>query len=170
MIWRDSALFLHIISLIILSGGAVGTLIMELTLWDVALTNTKVAGILAKAYSRFPLFATGGALLLLVSGINLLASSGWAFWGQSWLTVKLMLFVFLFVHPIFTVKPAGARLGKLLQQESMKNDAGKDAIPTSEDTINQIKALRKVFVRFHIIQFSVLTLLLILATFKPVLF
>jgi len=166
MIWKDSAILLHIIALIILSGGAIGTIIMELTLWDVALSNTKASAILGKAYSNFPKFATTGALLLLISGINLIAANGWVYWGQSWLTVKLVLFVFLFFHPIFTVKPAGAKLGILLREESMKNSLE----PTSEETIDQIKGYRKIFVRFHIIQFSVLLVLLFLATFKPVLF
>ncbi len=166
MIWRNTALLLHIISVIVLAGGAIGGIILELTLWDTALNKTKVAGILGKAYSNFPKFATLGALLLLLTGINLLASTSWVFWGQSWLTVKLILFAFLFCHPLFTVKPAGAKLGSLLRDESMKTDGS----PASEDTIGKIKAIQKVFLRFHIIQITALLLLLILATLKPILF
>ena len=167
MDFRAFSLFLHIVSIFILAGGAIGGIIMELTLWPTALTNVKIAGILGKAYGRFPFFATLGAILLLLSGICLLAASGWAFLSASWLQVKLVLFLFLFLHPIFTVKPAGAKLGALLMQQSQASEGG---IAPSEEVLAQLKAFKSKFTRFHIIQLSVLAVLLILATFKPVLF
>ncbi len=170
MDFRNIALVFHIVSLFILAGGVIGSVIMELTLWKVVTTQPRSAGLLSKAFSRFPMFQTAGGLLMLISGIFLLGSTHWYYWGQSWLTVKLVLYVFLAVHPNLTVKPAGKRLDKLLQIASATKNLELNPLLTEQELIMEMKSIRNRFRIFNIIQISIIVIIFIITIYKPHLF
>ncbi len=164
---RNIALLFHIVSLFVLAGGVIGSVIMETTLWKVVTTRPRSAVLLNKAFGRFPMFQTAGGLLMLVSGIFLLGSTHWYYWGQSWLTVKLVLYVFLAVHPNLTVKPSGKRLEKLLQIASATKNLELGPQVMEQELITEMKSIRNRFRIFNIIQISVIVTIFIITIYKP---
>jgi uncharacterized membrane protein SirB2 len=110
------ALLLHMLGIIVLSGGAVGGLILDRVVWRNLATAPQQAAAAGRVSRYFPIVAQLGAAVMLLSGVLLLAARNWAFVGQPWLTLKLALFILLLLNGMLVAKPAGQQLGQLMPQ------------------------------------------------------
>ena len=147
-------LFLHIISLVVLFGGAVGGLMVHRVLVSTIRTAPLNAAPLGMAAGRLGITAQIGALLMLLSGLNLMASRGWADWGSGWLSVKLSIYVLLVLNGFLVAKPTSIKL-----MAQMSRGATADA-----------GIVRKLVGRldlFYVAQFAGLFAILALAVFGP---
>ena len=151
MIFHIGLLF-HIIGIFLLAGGSIGNLVVEKLFWHYLNKFSEKSKTLSVLLSRFPKIILTGSMLMLASGLLMLYSVNWAFWGQTWLTIKLCLYAVLLFNGLLIAKPTLAKIVSEVQSPQFQMQALLD--------------LKKKMGRFHIIQFSVFLLLLIVVIFK----
>lgn len=145
------ALAVHLVSLTVLAGGAVGAFVIHGALASTVQRSSSEAGVLAKSMMRYSLTAQLGSLLMLLSGLGLLAARQWADWGHPWLSIKLAIFVVLALNGPLVGRRAGTALGAALANGE----------PTSA-----VGLLRR-FTVFHVVQLTGLVVIIVLAVFRP---
>jgi len=143
----------HLVSLTILAGGGVGAIVMQTALNTAVRRSAGEASALAGTMLRFALTAQLGAMLMLLTGVGLLAERQWADWGHLWLMVKLALFVLLVLAGPIIARPAGASLREALA-------AGGSNAP------GVAAALRRLSL-FHTVQKTGLIAIIVLAVLRP---
>jgi uncharacterized membrane protein len=143
----------HLVSLTVLAGGGVGATVMHTALSAAVRRSAAEASALAGTLLRFAMTAQLGAVLMLLTGVGLLAERQWADWGRPWLMAKLVLFVLLVLAGPIIARPAGASLQKALAAGG-SNDPGVTA------------ALRRLTL-FHVIQKTGLISIIVLAVLRP---
>ena len=109
-------LFLHIVALTVLVAGGVGGLLVHRVLVATIRSSPQQAAPLGLLAGRCGITAQIGALLMLLSGLYLMASRGWADWGTTWLSIKLTIYVLLVANGFLLAKPTGAKLGAELSR------------------------------------------------------
>lgn len=135
------ALLFHLVALTVLACGGLGGGLLHIRLRNALRTAPAQAGALGPLAMNFGIVAQIGALLMLLSGIALLASRGWADWGQHWLSTKLTIFVIMVANGVLVAKPAGARLASAAARAA-----------TGEDTRADVAAAVQRLGTFHLVQ------------------
>jgi hypothetical protein len=139
-------LLLHIVGIFCLAGGSVGGQFVEALFWRYVRESSEKAPALGPLLQRLPVVIQIGSLLMLVSGLLMLGSVGWAYWGQGWFFVKIALYLLLFLNGLLVGKPLGMAIGGQMRH-----------YPTSSASL---LLLRPRMQRFHITQtFLILALL-----------
>jgi len=151
MIFQTGLLF-HIIGIFLIAGGSIGNLVVEKLFWHYLAQFSEKSKTLAILLSRFPKVILTGSMLMLASGILMLYSVQWSFWGQTWLTIKLCLYAVLLFNGIFIAKPT---IAKIVAE-----------VNSLELHLKTLNMLKKKMLRFHIIQYSILLLLIVVVIFK----
>ena len=149
------ALALHLLCLVLLAAGGVGGGFLHLAVARMVRTEPREALAVARIGARFGMLATAAALLMLATGVGLLATRGWADVGQPWLSAKLTIFVALFLNGLLVAKPNGARLGAAIAAAAGGGGAAAVDAP-----------LRRMGV-FHAVQSAGLVTLILLGVFGP---
>jgi hypothetical protein len=152
------ALALHLLCLVLLAAGGIGGGFLHLALARMVRTEPRQALVVARIGARFGMVASTAALLMLATGVGLLATRGWADWGHAWLSVKLSLFAALFLNGLLVARPNGARLGAALAALAGGGDARQAAAVEGP--------LRRMGV-FHAVQSAGLVALILLGVFGP---
>lgn len=137
-----------------LAAGSLGGVFVHTQLVRALRTEPAHAAGIGQLGTRFGMLAQAGALLLLVSGVLLLGSRGWADVGQPWLSFKLGIFVALLLNGVLVARPTGARLGAVLGARSL------DAMALAEPLLRRLAV-------FHAVQASGLAIIIALAVFGP---
>lgn len=151
MIFQIGLLF-HIIGIFLIAGGSVGTVITESLFWKNIKQGSDKSKGLAPLLLRFPPILIAGAMLLLVSGLLMLYGLNWAYLGQTWLTIKLSLFVLIVLN------------GRLIGNPVFKKIAEEAQSP--QPSLKKLLVLKNKIRRFHITQFSMLFTVIALVIFK----
>ena len=152
-----AALALHLLALVLLAAGGVGGLFLHVALRR-AMSNAPKAAAIGQVGAAFGAVATGAALLMLVTGLLLMASRGWQDWGQPWLSAKLAIFTLLFLNGLLVAKPTAPRLGAGLAAAARQGEGA------------DLAAVRGPLVRmgrFHVVQSLGLVGLILLGVFGP---
>ncbi len=179
--WLHLGIFLHIVGIVALSAGSVGTLVTDNALWSNLKSSPSQAAAAGRMGLRFSLFAQIGLAILLLSGILLLVSRNWFYLGEIWLIIKLALFALMLLNGIFVSRPANDLLMELLPNWLAVNGATPSLIVASavlqgkslpEPKYNRAELdsmflqLRKRLELFYVSQNIMFGIVLILATFK----
>lgn len=151
--WMGVTLAAHLVSLTILAGGGVGSIVLQTALNAAVRRSAAEASALAGTMLRFALTAQLGAILMALTGVGLLVERQWADWGHTWLMAKLALFVLLVLAGPVIARPAGASLQQALTAGG-SNDPG---VAT---------ALRRLAL-FHLVQKTGLITIIVLAVLRP---
>jgi uncharacterized membrane protein len=146
------ALAIHLLCFALLAGGSIGAKVLHGAMRPKIGSTPAQAAVLLSAMLRFSIVAQIGAGLMLVSGIGLLATERWAYWGQGWLYAKLALFVLLVINGPFVARPAAMRLLGALES------GGSGAA---------VAAPLKRLEIFHMVQVAGLVGIVLLAVLKP---
>jgi hypothetical protein len=147
-----TGLFLHMLGLFLLAGGSIGSVITESVFWKNVRTAPGKAKGMAALLLKFPPIQVRGAMLMLVSGLIMLYAVNWVFWGQTWFTIKLLLFVSLVLNGRLAGRPVFTKIAEEAQ--------------SAEPQIDKLLGLKSKINRFHIIQFTMLFILIALVIFK----
>jgi uncharacterized membrane protein len=151
MIFQIGLLF-HIIGIFLIAGGAVGNILTESLFWKYVQQSPDKSQTLALLLKRFPSIILTGSMLMIVSGVLMLFGVNWIFVGQPWFTIKILLYIILLLNGILVAKPTVAKIVNEVQ--------------SAEPKMSTLMKLRKKIRNFHIVQFSVLFLLVAVAIFK----
>lgn len=107
-------LFLHIIGITLIAGGAIGGLVLETHIWKVIHQSPEKVVVLGPLMPKFPVVIQIGTLLMLISGLMMLDAVGWVMAGQWWFIIKMIFVVGLVLNGMLIAKPTGARLRMLV--------------------------------------------------------
>lgn len=149
------ALFVHLACMLSYGGSTVGSLLIDRALWD-AIEGGRDRealsfGRLAMSLGRV---AQITAVLTLLSGVGMLASTSFAQWGQLWLYGKLALFLALTGVGGAVGGRSGRRLLALLES----------ARPEDKPAILRFKPTLRTF---HAAMTAMTVAVIALATFRP---
>jgi uncharacterized membrane protein len=146
------ALAIHLLCFALLAGGSLGAKVLHGAMRAKIESTPGQAAVLLGAMLRFSIVAQIGAGLMLVSGIGLLGTERWAYWGQGWLYAKLALFVLLVINGPFVARPAAMQLLGTLESGG---SGAAVAVPLKRLEI------------FHMVQVAGLVGIVLLAVLKP---
>jgi uncharacterized membrane protein len=104
------ALATHLICFAILAAGGLGAKVLHGAMRAAIGGAPGDAVVLLRTMLRFSIVAQVGAGLMLLSGLGLLASEHWAYWGTGWLSAKIALFVLLVLNGPLVARPAAKQL------------------------------------------------------------
>jgi hypothetical protein len=150
------ALFFHLLSLIVITGGMVGSLTTYLIFRKAVHSAPVQLPGLGRLSPIFGMVTQAGLLLMIISGLLLMESRGWGDWRQPWLTAKLVLIALLFLNAHVVALPTGKRMGQALTKGGM---------PPSENP-EVLRALRTMAIYWPV-QMSGLVLIMGLAVLGP---
>ena len=108
---RSIGLFLHIIGIIMIAGGFLGAYIVARPFWKQVDIDIYKAGAILPLMKTLPIIIQLGVLLQVITGIILLHSRTWKYWGENWLTIKLILVALAFTNGLMVGKKLGAKIG-----------------------------------------------------------
>jgi len=146
------ALAIHLLCFAFLAGGSLGAKVLHGAMRAKITGSPTQAAVLLSAMLRFSIVAQIGAGLMLVSGLGLLATERWAYWGQGWLYAKLALFVVLIINGPLVARPAAMQLLGALE---------------SGGTGTAVTVPLKRLEIFHMLQVTGLIGIVLLAVLKP---
>ncbi len=150
------ALLFHLLSFLIIAGGAIGSLTVYFALRRAVQSAPAQVPGLVSMVPRFGIMAQVGVLLMILSGVGLMSSRGWVDWGQTWLTIKLLLVVLLSLNGELVAKRLGKKMGKAL--------AANPGPPANSPEVND--SIRKLGL-FYCVQIPGLLLIISLAVLGP---
>lgn len=145
-------LAVHLVSLTILAGGGVGAFVMQTAVNASIRRSASEAAVLANTMLRYAVTAQLGAMLMLLSGLGLMAERHWGDWGHPWLMVKLSIFVILVLTGPLIARPAGAALVSAL---------------TAGGSPAAVAGPLRRLTLFHLVQKGGLVAIIVLAVLKP---
>lgn len=150
------ALFFHLLSLTVITGGMAGSLTTYLTFRKAVHSAPPQLPGLGRLFPIFGIVTQAGLLLMIISGLLLMQSRGWGDWRQAWLTAKLVLIALLFLNAHVVSLPTGKRMGQAL---------AKGGMPPGEN-LEVLRALR-ILAIFWTFQVTGLVLIIGLAVLGP---
>jgi uncharacterized membrane protein len=113
---RNTGIFSHIIGIVFLAGGLLGTLMLDRWFWSIFESEPAKAQTLAEASRKLSLLTQIGSGLMFLSGFILLFVSRFSTLGQLWLIIKLILFVLMAVVGAVIGARTGRQLRSLMPQ------------------------------------------------------
>jgi hypothetical protein len=161
VVLHELCLLVHLMCLGVYGASSVGGIVLDRRLWS-AVEQRRDAEALAFAQTggllgRFSQFA---AILTLLSGLGMLASTNFLQWGQLWLYGKVILFVALGAVGGAVGGRAGRRLVAVLS-ERVKSPPADKGVP------GELAALRSTFATFHVVMPVMLVAVLALVAIRP---
>jgi hypothetical protein len=148
-----TGLFFHIAGIFLIAGGLVGGALTERLFWKYVQQASEKAKPIVPLLLLFPRVIISGAVIMLISGLLMLYSVHWIFWGQSWLTLKLIFFILLVLNGRLVGKPLFGKIAAAVQSATSNTDT--------------LVSLKKRLNSFHLIQYCMLHIVVALAIFGP---
>jgi len=149
------ALILHIIGIILLAGVTLVDYVLFRQFWlQVAIDRPGALGV-QQGLSKLAALIRLGGILLVLSGVAMMAITRGAFGEQLWFRVKFILIIFIIINGIGLGRRQGKNLRRLLT-------AGGPAAHGDTAFLTIQKRLRL----FHLLQLMLLLSIFILSVFK----
>lgn len=148
-------LFIHIIGITCIAGGSIGGLILENHIWKQIRKSPEGVKVLGPLMSKYPVIIQVGTLLMLISGLMMLAAIGWVVAGQWWFVIKMIFVVALVLNGILIARPNGKKLQKLVS-----------LLMKGQPVQNELKMVKKIMTLFHVSEMAMLLIVYLLAIFR----
>jgi uncharacterized membrane protein SirB2 len=150
-----TALVTHIIGVTLAAGAALASYIITRQFWKQYAEDKRKGKAVQETQRSFRLLPRIGLLLLILSGVCMMALTNGVFGEQLWFRIKFGLVLIIIGHGIIMGRRQMNKLNKLLVQETMGANA--DA---------QLLKIKAGLNRFHIIQISLFVIVFTLSVFK----
>ncbi len=149
------ALVTHIIGLTMMAGTTLADYVITRQFWK-QYANDKLKGMaINQAMSKFQMFFGIGIILLILSGVEMMAITNGAFGEQTWFRIKFCLVILIIINGLAVGRRQGTKLRKLL--------SGKAAV---ENVDAKLLKVRTHLNWFHIAQMTLFTAIFVLSVFK----
>jgi hypothetical protein len=133
-----------------IAGGFLGAYVVERQFWKQVDMDITKSGALLPMMKTLPIIIQLGLLVQIISGIGLLHATEWTIWGQTWLTVKLLLVLWAFLNGLLVGKKLGGKIAAQIFSPSPDKAA--------------LAVLKVKFAKFNIMQLILVVAILMLAT------
>jgi len=98
------------IGIVMIAGSFLGLYFIQHQFWKLVDTDISKSGALLPLMKTLPIVIQLGVLVQIISGIALLHSRSWTFWGQNWLYLKIILVVIAVLNGILVGKKLGGKI------------------------------------------------------------
>ena len=149
------SLVLHIIGLATVGGSNLVGFVMQGQFWKQYAQDKGKGVAIMSATSKVPVITMMGVLLLVLSGVSMMAITHGAFGEQFWFRVKMIVLVIIILNGFIFGRKYASTLTKLVKEDSN----GKDMTPELQSTRNRIRI-------FYFIQLALLVTIFTLSVFK----
>jgi hypothetical protein len=174
LFWRNLGIFLHLIGIVFLSAGLVGTIVLDNWFWRVLNSEPVKAQTIVEASQKLNLLTQIGSGLMLISGLQLLFLSRFNYTAQLWMILKLILFVLLAVNGAVVGGRALKKIQSLMPQWVAANTKiavapGGTTAPlnTSKETVyDELVGTKRTMVTYHYSENLMFVATIILGVFK----
>lgn len=148
------ALVLHIAGLTTMAGTTLVDYVLFQQFWKQVTKDRAGSLAVNETMSRLPMLLGIGMILLIVSGVTMMAVTNGAFGEQVWFRIKFALVVAIIINGVAVGRRQGIKLKKLLSAERARG---------SEAGLLQIKRTIRLF---HLVQLILFVVIFILSVFK----
>jgi uncharacterized membrane protein SirB2 len=149
------SLVLHMIGLATVGGSNLVAFVMQGQFWkQYALDKDKGVAIMS-ATSRIPVITMIGVLLLILSGVSMMAITHGVFGEQFWFRVKIIVLLIIIVNGFTFGRRSNATLKKLITEDTNGNDM-----------TSKLQSTRRQIRIFYFIQLALLVTIFVLSIFK----
>jgi len=107
------------------------------------------------AMSKLPALFGIGVILLILSGVGMMAITNGVFGEQVWFRIKIALVVIIIINGLTVGRRQGAKLRKILPEVTSENDID-----------SRLLKIRVRLRRFHISQLALFIIIFVLSVFK----
>jgi len=150
-----TALVIHITGLTMMAGTTLADYIMTKQFWKQFAIDKQQALAINNATSKLMLLFGIGTILLILSGISMMALTNGAWGEQLWFRIKFGMVIIIIINGIAVGRRQGIQLKKLLAAEVAGEQTGAKLLKVKTN-IN----------RFHFIQMALFILVFVLSVFK----
>lgn len=148
------ALVAHITGLTIMAGATVADAVITRQFWKSYLEDKSRALGINQAMLKIPVLFGTGILLLVLSGVAMMAMTGGAYGEQFWFRIKFGLVILIIVNGLAVGRRLGSRLRKLLAAET-------EGVPAAG-----LLPIREKLNVFHAVQLTLFLIIFVLSVFK----
>jgi hypothetical protein len=149
------SLVFHIIGLTIVGGSTLVAFLVQNQFWKQYEQDTgKAIGIMVVS-ARMPRITTIGLLLLILSGMSMMAITHGAFGAQLWFKVKMIILLIIIINALI----GGRRIGTMLKRIITEDTNGKEMKPEFTSAKWKMRI-------FYLIQLSLIVTIFVLSVFK----
>jgi hypothetical protein len=149
----NSLLVLHLTGLVVLAGTTFINYLLLKNFWKVFDLERDRSVTLYKAMAVFPRLTGIGIVLLILTGIGMMALTRGVFGEQLWFRVKFGLVIVLILNGVLVGRRQASKLGKIVTDRS-------------PGTIQQIMQIRINLNWFHLVQLIIFFAIIFLSVFK----
>jgi len=149
------ALVTHIIGLTILAGTTLVDYIITKQFWKQYAKDKSKGFIISELMSKFQVLPRIGGLLLIISGIGMMAITHGAFGEQIWFRIKFGLVIIIIINALALGRRQVMKLKKLLSQET-----------SGENVDAKLLKVKTNINWFHISQITFFIIIFVLSVFK----
>ena len=149
------ALVTHIIGFTMMAGITLADFVTTKQFWKQYANDKPKAIAINSAMAKFPKFFGIGIILLILSGVTMMAITNGAFGEQVWFRIKFGLVIIIILNGLAIGRRQGTKLRKLLSHET-----------PDENTNARFLKVKSNLNWFHITQITLFTTIFVLSVFK----
>lgn len=149
-----TALVLHIIAIVMVAGTTLMDYMMFKQFWKQLAADKQKGMIVLAAMAKSPMLFGIGFLLIIISGVYMMAATHGAFGEQTWFRIKFGLIVLIILNGLIIGRRQGLKLKAILSGDKAdKNEAG-------------LVKIKRNMGLFHVSQLVMLVIIFVLSVFK----
>ena len=146
-------LTMHLMGFVMVAGTTVADFIAFRQFWNQYELDTVKGRAVFQAISKFPILFRIGIILIILSGVGMMAITHGVFGEQLWFRIKFALVIMVILNGLITGRRQSRRLSGILNAE----------LPDNFVKIARVKGNLKMF---HYVQLTLLFIILFLSVFK----
>jgi hypothetical protein len=147
-------LIFHIIGITMMAGTTFADFITFRQFWKQLPRDKQKAILINIATAKFPVFIGIGAVLLILSGITMMAVLHGVLDTQTWFRIKMALVLLIILNAVIIGRPQNIKLKKMLLSDIVNG------------TSIEFNIIKKRIRLFHVLQFTMFVLIFILSVFR----
>ena len=151
----SASLWFHIIGITLMAGATVVEFMLTRKFWTIYAVDQQGGILVRKASDKLPLLVVAGIVLILLSGVGMMAATGGVFDTMLWFRIKMILVVLVIVNGVANGRRLGARLNRLLAPGAPQ--------PADQQLLNRVRNRLDLF---FISQLSLFFIIFFLSAFK----
>jgi hypothetical protein len=150
-----TALVLHIIAIIMVAGTTLVDYVTFKQFWKQLATDKQKGMVVLSAMAKSPMLFGIGFLLIIISGVYMMAATHGAFGEQTWFRIKFGLIILIILNGLIIGRRQGLKLRSMLSETNADKNI--------EGSLVKIKRNMGLF---HVSQLVMLVIIFVLSIFK----
>jgi len=149
----QTMLTMHLMGFVMVAGTTVADFIAFRQFWNQYELDAVKGRAVFQAISKFPILFRIGIILIILSGVGMMAITHGVFGEQLWFRIKFALVIMVILNGLITGRRQSRRLSRILNAE----------LPDNFVKFARVKGNLKMF---HYVQLTLLFIILFLSVFK----